>query len=333
MNPQDKKYEIVREILEIPNIIKNFHTENLSKPLSSMRKTKKLFLVGEGSSRIFPAKNAINFSLSNKIPLTIYTEGCRQAAELNLKDYTLFGASNSGKTKEVLDLFKNRKSKSCFLLTENLETTIKEHCDSIYILNCGKERAVAASKSVIEEALFYQNLLSKYTTKNISKKELSNLSKKAKAVLTKEIDPGIIKKIAKAKIIYFSGRNNGVAEEAVLKANEIVRKKSIYLEGTYFVHGVEEVMKKNEVIILIDPFKQEEEKIKEVLVNGIGINVIAISSRQTIFPTIKIPKMNNFDTYLQLLACWNLLIESGKKLKINLDKPKRARKIGNEISN
>ena len=50
---------------------------------------------------------------------------------------------------------------------------------------------------------------------------------------------------------YFSGRNNGVAEEITLKTNEITRKKSSYLEGTYAVHGIEEVLGKQDVIRII----------------------------------------------------------------------------------
>jgi len=66
------------------------------------------------------------------------------------------------------------------------------------------------------------------------------------------------------------------------------------------------------------------------LIDGVGLTVIAISSRKTIFPTIKIPSMPYYDGYLQLLACWNLLVEVGIQSKINLDQTVRARKIGNE---
>ena len=61
------------------------------------------------------------------------------------------------------------------------------------------------------------------------------------------------------------------------------------------------------------------------------MHVIAISTGKTLFPTIKIPSMPGYDSYLQLLACWNLLVEIGISLGINIDKPKRARKIGNEL--
>lgn len=46
----------------------------------------------------------------------------------------------------------------------------------------------------------------------------------------------VTKTLIDSKAIYFAGRNNGVAEELTLKANEIARKKSDFLEGTYIFH-------------------------------------------------------------------------------------------------
>jgi len=122
-----------------------------------------------------------------------------------------------------------------------------------------------------------------------------------------------------------------VAEELTLKTNEITRKKSDYLEGTYAVHGIEEVMNPNEVVIVVEPFAVEVEKMKQVLVDGVGMKVIAIATEETIFPTIRIPKVEGYDTVLQLLAGWNVLVHVGVAEGINLDKPQRARKIGNEF--
>ena len=334
MNNKEAKYRkfaLVREMLETPSIIKNFNPGNFEKPVKAIKAAKNLFLTGEGSSRIFPAKNMIYNALIGGSELTFHTEGARQAAELSLKDWTLFAASNSGKTKEVISLFKNKKAHSKFALTQNKDTILKKYCEKVYLLDCGEEKAVSATKSVIGEALFYDALLLKLSGKKISESALNELSSKANEVLTMEIDEKIISKLSKSRVLYFAGRNNGVAEEAALKANEITRKKSCYLEGTYAVHGIEEAMDKNEAVILIEPFKEEEKKFKEVLVNGIKMPVIAISKRKTLFPTIKIPSMPGYDSYLQLLACWDLLVEIGIRLGINLDKPKRARKIGNEM--
>ena len=103
-----------------------------------------------------------------------------------------------------------------------------------------------------------------------------------------------------------------------------------FLEGTYLLHGIEEIMDKNEVVVLVEPFESEEEKIKECLVKGVGMKVISISSRETSFPTIKIPDGGKYHNYVELAAGWNVLVEIGIALGIDLDKPVRARKVVNE---
>ncbi|MCK4813322.1 MAG: sugar isomerase [Candidatus Marinimicrobia bacterium] len=330
-NPKYAQYALCKEMLETIDVIRNFKTKDLSKAIESLKKTGKLFMTGEGSSRIFPAKHTINIIQKNNFPITAYTEGSRQALELKLDEFTVFGASNSGKTKEVISLFKTKEAAGKFALTAHSNTPLGAISDDEYILNCGKEEAVAATKSVIEQALFYHEFL-KAMLGGTCDKTMKQLADKSREVLEMEIDPDIIDIIAKANIIYFAGRNVGVAEEATLKTNEITRKKSAYLEGTYAVHGIEEVMSEDEVVIIIDPYKEEEEKFKEVLVDGVGMHVIAVSDHDTLFPTIKIPSMHCYDAYLQLQACWNILVEVGIACGVDLDHPTRARKVGNEFT-
>ena len=61
------------------------------------------------------------------------------------------------------------------------------------------------------------------------------------------------------------------------------------------------------------------------------MKVIAISSHQTSFPTVIIPDGGCMSSYVELAAGWNLLVDIGLALGIDLDKPVRARKIGNEF--
>jgi len=67
------------------------------------------------------------------------------------------------------------------------------------------------------------------------------------------------------------------------------------------------------------------------LVEGVGMTVLAIADRPTPFPTIQIPRGEPFTEYLQLAAGWNLMVEVGIAAGVNLDKPVRARKVGNEF--
>ena len=254
------KYALVREMMETPQIIRSFKPEVAAKFAEAVRKHKGLFLTGEGSSRIFPAKRAIYASHKKGLSLNVITEGCTQAEEYNLNDYAVFAASNSGQTKEVVRLttaLKKQKHPAVFGLTANPKTKLEEIATGTHVLICGKEDAVAATKSVIEQGLFYDSLLRIVNGEKMD--GLKDLADKTAEALTTKIDPSIIEIIRKASMIYFAGRNNGVAEELALKTNEITRKKSAFLEGTFAVHGIEEVMDKSEVLIWIEPFSTEQE--------------------------------------------------------------------------
>jgi glucosamine--fructose-6-phosphate aminotransferase (isomerizing) len=334
MNIKEEKYNryaIVREMMETPEIIRKFDPLASSDFILPVTSRKGLFLTGEGSSRIFPAKRAIYASLKRGFSFPVITDGDTQAEEYNLKDLSVFAASNSGRTKEVirlLTILKQHNHNAVFGLTANRNTKLEELAVKTHVLICGKEDAVAATKSVIELGLFYDSLLHLISNEKID--NLEDLAVKTELALTTRIDREIIDIISKANLVYFAGRNNGVAEELALKTNEITRKKSAFLEGTFAVHGIEEVMNKNEVLIWMEPFKEEQEKFHECLVKGVGMNIIAVSKEKTIFPTIIIPDGGFFAEYVQLAAGWNILVETGIALGINLDKPERARKVGNE---
>jgi glucosamine--fructose-6-phosphate aminotransferase (isomerizing) len=197
------------------------------------------------------------------------------------------------------------------------------------VLKCGWEQACAATKSVVEQALFYQSLVSRVAGRNM-RDDLASLDQKIAKVLTMPIDAEIIDRACEAPTIYFAGYNDGVAEELTLKTNEITRKKSDYLEGSYAVHGIEEVMDAKDVVFVVDPMEGEIEKFQEVLVKGVGLTVVAIADHPTPFLTIRVPPAGELTPILYLCAGWNLLVEIGLRMKIDLDKPQRARKVGNE---
>jgi len=338
MNPKDPKFSrfaLVREMLELPGILKDFDFQVARDAAQVIRETGKLFLTGEGSSRIYPAKNMMYQALKMGAPLTILTEGARQAHEYDLSDFVVFGASNSGKTKELISLFHQLCSgghAKRFGLTANSPSTLETVSSRCYLLRCGKENAVAATKSVVEQALFYVSLLAPWAKNWPLPANQRQAAAKAKEVLEADLDPALVEKIARAPVIYFAGRNNGVAEELTLKTNEITHKKSDYLEGTYAVHGIEEIMSPDEVVLVIDPFPAEIEKFKTTLVDGVGMTVIAVAEQETSLPTIRIPQAEGYETVMQLLAGWNILVHVGVALGLNLDKAERARKIGNEFT-
>jgi glutamine---fructose-6-phosphate transaminase (isomerizing) len=289
-NPIYSQFELCKEMIETTEVIRNFDPDISMKYLQSLQKRKKLLLTGEGSSRLLPAKHRIYQNSIRSCGVEIWTEGAAQALEYELTDFALFGVSNSCKTNELITLFNQLKISdhdALFGLTANDSTLVQALTHLSTLLKCGSEKAVATTKSMVEQTMFYHSLYLNLMGEKMDGQ--SHFADMFQEMLEIIIDRSLVKKLIEAPVIYFSGRNNGVAEEVVLKTNEIARKHSSYLEGTYVVHGIEEVLNPKDVVIIFDPFIKEEEKFKKLLVDIPGIEVITISSHQTLFNTIQIP--------------------------------------------
>lgn len=337
MNATEDRYSrfaLVRDMLDAPEIIARFNPNQVTDVAAEIAGVGRLLLTGEGSSRIFPAKNAIAHARRQGWPLELHTEAGRQSKEYDLTNWAVFALSNSGRTAEVIELYQSLRERGhshLFSLTAFADSKLGSLAQRAFVLSCGPEGAVAATKSVIEQALFHRTLLEHVAKRPALESQLSTLAGQFREALTSPIPPELVDKLTNAKTIYWAGRNDGVAEELTLKTNEITRKRSDFLEGTYAVHGIEEVMDPSDVVIWIDPYAGSMTKFEDVLVKGVKLTVIAVSSQPTPFPTIHIPDGGDLAGFVQMAAGWNLLVEIGIALGINLDKPERARKVGNEF--
>ena len=337
MNPTDSRYTqfgLVRDMLASVDVLKVFDPGAITPLVEPVTAAGRLLLTGEGSSRIFPAKNAIAHALRCGDRLAVTTEASTQAAEYQLADHAVVGVSNSGRTAEVIRLFQKLKEaghRRLFSITAHAGSKLESLAETALTLQCGGESAVAATKSVLEQALHHRALLDAVAGRTLNRRRLSDAAGMMQEALTTVVDPALVEKIAAAGTIYWAGRNDGVAEELTLKTNEITRKPADFLEGTYAAHGVEEVMNANDVLLWINPYPDAEAKFAEVLAKGVGLTIIAIAPRPTAFPTIRIPDAGDLSGYVEMAAGWNVLVETGLRLGVNLDKPQRARKVGNEF--
>ena len=323
-----KPFALIREMHETPGLLRRLDPNALSSWLPILHQAKHIVLTGEGSSRIFPAHNLIAQSLRHGHPQRFLTAGAREILGYDLRDSVLIGTSNSGRTRELIDLFTHTKTQRIptFAVTATPDSPITALADHNLILSCGAEQAIAASKSVFEQALVYQSLL-----QGDEWQYQAQAADLCATILQQNVPDNIVQTVANANCIYIAGRNDGVAEELVLKATEIMRKKAVYLEGTYVLHGVEEILQPDDALILIEPFAQDFEKIQHIIGTGTHIPIIAIATAETPFPTFNIPALTGFNSYFQLLAGWQILVAAALANGLDLDHARRARKSGNAV--
>ncbi|MHC4389477.1 MAG: sugar isomerase, partial [Planctomycetota bacterium] len=100
------KFALVREMMETPEILRSFKLDGAEEAAAQIEKAGKLFLTGEGSSRLFPAKNIMVQAMRDGVDIEILTEGAMQAMEYDLSSFVVAAASNSGQTREVILLLK-----------------------------------------------------------------------------------------------------------------------------------------------------------------------------------------------------------------------------------
>lgn len=322
-------------MLAAPGVVSTFDASVAGPIADGVRDTGRLLLTGEGSSRLFPAKHAIKLARQRGYGLNLHTEAGCQSQTYDLLGWAVLAASNSGRTAEVIQLFKQLEAAGHdkrFSVAAFADSTLEKSANHGVVLGCGEEGAVAATKSVIEQALVVQSVIESACADPRLADQLGDLSNAMQQALTMQIPAELIQMIAKSHVIFWAGHNDGVGEELTLKTNEITRKPSDFLEGTYAAHGIEEVMDAGEVVLWIDPIEDQEAKFEEVLVKGVGMHIIAISTRDTRFPTIKVPDAGDLTGYAYLCAGWNVLVEVGLLLGVDLDKPVRARKVGNAFA-
>ena len=209
-----KSFALVREMMETIEIVKKFNKNITNEIAKDIKNINDILLTGEGSSRIFPAKNAIRKAHICGMNYNIFTECSHQAYQYKLSDTAVLCASNSGKTKELIVLInklKDEGNSNLYGVTANTGTLLEKLCTNTVMLSCGKEYAVAATKSVVEQALVYESLLWNLDN-NYTQPDLNQLASAIEKTLTLSVPNSIIEAALNAPTVYFAGYNDGIAE-------------------------------------------------------------------------------------------------------------------------
>lgn len=337
MNQNDSKYNkfhLVNEMFASVDLIRNFDFTWVDRLWEVANSSTRWHLTGEGSSRIFPGKNALHHrNLLGRGP-EISVQDATLLKDYNLNESVVMGASNSGRTKELVSLFQKLKSENhqkLLAISANRNSPLEALATQILYLDNCPEKAVAATYSVMAQALVYDSLLMRSINQTI---DLERLADQVNTALNLAISNEVVETLTKAHTVYVIGNDTGVAEELALKSVETIRKPSFYLQGTFLLHGIEEIISKDDVLLILDDLKEEVDKIAEVYAQKIGAKVVLVGRTHPQCLSVALPQVERplFEGYVKLALGWNLLASAGVALNIDLDSPQRARKIGNEMN-
>lgn len=326
-----------KEMLEGGEICRNFDFE-ITKKLAQKIGTKKIIFSGNGSSFIFPAKNAKyqsqKYSLTNKVEAILAPDLFQYQ---DFSDTYVFLASNSGQTKEIMLLLEllQKRGADCVAVTARLDSELAKKCEEKIILGGVFEKGVAATKSVIEQALINESIilhLAFNQGKIINLKNIKNGLNKAGDIIVQNanlpIEKLLIEKLSISQNLFMIGMDTGVAEEITLKAYEIAKKIAVYSPATQILHGSAEAVD-NAGVIIFEPEKYTEyindfqnfSKKTNSLILGIGGN--------SQLGGLKIGTNEYFNNYCLLAGGWALLRNIANYLRIDIDHPKKIQKVGN----
>ena len=119
--------------------------------------------------------------------------------------------------------------RSRFGITAREGTKLGELTDECFVLSCGSEEAVAATKSVVEQALVYHSILCNLIDCQCPQNK-GKAADLAQEVMQVEYDPTVIEKLAAAKFSICRSQYR-CCRRATLKTNEITRKRAIISKG------------------------------------------------------------------------------------------------------
>lgn len=296
----------------------------------------KLIFAGEGSSREIPARLGVSIGTSSpQRSFEIVDGNCNDFQDINCFDVVVV-TSNSGKTHTAIELAKKAKAAGAMVIgiTAIADSELAKECgiENVIVLNCGKEKATGATKSVVEQALVMASI-----TRNLTGAKASNYEKPAlklafDSALNRDIPLGLTKTVSRAKRIVVAG-SGGVHNELELKIAETVGKKVTTVDLASILHGSEETMDKDDCVIIFGPYKDQVPLIEKLIASRVPVIYVTYEYLEGVDPSriINVYNVGQMQPLVHLAAGQNLLVRSafyeGKTCE-----PKHARKAGHDTA-
>ncbi len=255
------------------------------------------------------------------------------ASELNnytkvIQNSTIVVLSQSGETADLIHPLKAlRDENDIFTITNTPSSTLDRFASRSIYLNCGREIAVAATKSFSSQIFVTYLLKQKLSGEKIIEK-LNKYEKEFDKVLAKNkpIIKEICKRFKKSKDFFFIGRgkNHPLALEGALKLKEISYIHAEGFAGGELKHGTLALIEKGVPVVALGDSEDIISNAIEIKTRG-GV-IIGISSKKSaIFDYhLSIPKY--YEEIFMTVLMQQLSFEMTLKLGYNPDKPRNLAK-------
>ncbi|MHC5067118.1 MAG: SIS domain-containing protein [Planctomycetota bacterium] len=292
-------------------------------PALNQALTDGVVLVGEGSSRLLPGAFARSLLRRWGLPLAFDVCGGRAADDLAPGRRVLW-SSNSGATRELVEALNARASASgdlgLFGLSGGpLPSALAEQRS----LLPRPEDAVAATASVFLQAFTIAAALAELAGARVPHRELADT---VDAILAAELPAEWLATATAAQRWYWADGETGSGDELALKTMELLGLPGISAPGTMLLHGVEEVLGPDDVLVWLAGDARDGELQDQV--HQVSA-VRHISCRVEDLTTMTVDEA--WRPLLDLVIGWRLLAAVAQRQGRDPARPARARKVGNPL--
>lgn len=283
-----------------------------------LRDPRPLLVIGEGSSALVPGAFAASLARSLGLPGKVEWCGGRAAAAFDLARWNLVLSSNSGRTREVVELLPRLQSHDRLVALLGTSGGTLERVRHHRVLLPHPEGAVAATASVVAQALTLGQAIAHVAGVPVP---LAQIASAAAAVQALPLP--VLADAASYRRVWWCGGEAGASAELALKTMEIAGIAGIDARGSLVLHGIEEVFDAHDLVIALHPPAGDIAAIRQ--------RVGATPATLMLFGEAgwPVPEVGPWTPLIELVAGWRLLAQIAAAHGRDPAKPKRARKVGN----
>ncbi len=302
MNTFDRDCRIILDLLP------NWPTDGLEVLRRVVDPARPLLLVGEGSSQLFPGDFTRACARACAWPSPVEVLGGRHAALLDLERWNVVCLSNSGRTREVVELLPRLVNHPASVALVGIPggplCRLPHH-----VLLPRAEMAVPATSSVLAMAMALGQAVSRSPLP-------ANLATALESVL--DTNP-VVPHPAQVQRLFWTGGCAGVTAELALKTMEATGHIGCDLPGSLGLHGIHEVLKPDDLVVAVDIDPVDQDELRRRVSDQCGATLLLMET----------PDLGLWTPLLQLAAGWGILAIIAAAQNRDPAKPQRATKIGN----